>query len=215
MLRGGRFRDLGVPVGHVTATLISGSFIAASFLKGQPPGQHPRRLLGAFPCLRYHRLMEDWTSAQDQALLNALVEGKRSGADLSKVVGGLLTPEEAQARAHQLLQGDYIDLLMELQLVLWKARGMITRIEDDWDNEVKGSGKLLLDALKFISTELKEREAMLNGVQVRFDEKLIQAIVEAIKHMALTLAVRYDLPKAELDEIVIEAVPGALAVGSG
>jgi hypothetical protein len=159
-------------------------------------------------------MSEEPSSAQDQALLNALVEGKRTGAELSKAVGMLLTPEEAQARAHQLLQGDYINLLMELQLILWKARGMISRIEDDWDNDVKGSPKVMLDALKFISTELKEREAMLNGVQVRFDEKLIAAIVEAIKHVAVTLAVRYELPKAELDEIVIEAVPGALAVAS-
>lgn len=154
--------------------------------------------------------MEDTTSAQDMRLLETAIGGERSGEALSKATSGLLTPEESVLRLKQLLREDNIlDAIEERRLFFWKARRFLQKAEDDWDAGAKGAAKTALDALK-LAEEFSRAIGELDQARNRYDERQVSDMVEAIRNLAIIMSERYEVPREDLDEIVIEAIPDAL-----
>lgn len=133
---------------------------------------------------------------------------------MSKAVNGLLSPEEAVLRLRQLLEENPLDAAHERALFFWKARRFLQRAEDDWDAGLKGAGKTALDALKLAESFSRTIDD-LKSIQLRYDERQVSDMVEAITRVAMLIAQKYGVPKGEVDEIVIEAIPEALSGDSG
>lgn len=156
------------------------------------------------------------TSAQDRALLEAMVLGKRSGDDLSRAVGGLLTPEEAVLRAHTILNGhDVLGVVQEFQLLLWKTRQLVEKAEDAYEGGNENALRLVLDTLKFIFAQLEKRESALKEVEVKINaayaEIMLEAISRSLKATAKEIAETHEITLVEIEGVFERQLPLAAA----
>jgi hypothetical protein len=154
------------------------------------------------------------TSAQDTRLLDTAIGGNRSGEALSRATNGLLSPEEAVLRLKQLLTEDNIlDAMEERRLFFIKARRFLVKAEEDWDNGVKNSARMALDALKF-AAEFAKGEAELDqakqGVTSAYAERMVAAIEATLRLVGKELAARHEIEMEEVEGIFSASLPAAI-----
>jgi len=151
----------------------------------------------------------------DRKLLRAASDGL-SPAEMSKVVGGIVTPEQAAQRVRDLLESrNWSTWFEQKQLLLESINEIIDTMRKWVDAGSIDHIKTTLQALKMKQDMLtKERVDPAEAAQIIREGQariLLSAIQQAMLDAADTLAKRYPaIEQAEVREVFMLALPGAV-----
>lgn len=158
------------------------------------------------------------TGPFDEAIVRGFSE-RRSAEEISnsEPINGLLTPAQCLARLNQLIKSkDVLDVRDALSLALDDVYWLRTRLrkqldESDWI--AHDQANVYLKTIDAITGRLEKVQAGMSDHMLRFNQRRAEEMIQALGYIMSQVTTGLEqlgIDRAEIDEIVLEAIPESI-----